>query len=194
MAILSARFLHWLGRGRSLLALLCLLGGLAGARGAAAAPAAEYQVKAVFLFNFAQFIDWPATAFADSQAPIVIGVLGEDPFGPYLDEVVHSEKVGDRPLEVRRYRRVEEITGCHILFIGRSNVAQLERALAGLQGKSVLTVGEPDNFCRKGGMVRFVTESGKIHLRINAEAAKAAGLTISSKLLRWAPIVETGKD
>jgi hypothetical protein len=157
-------------------------------------PAAEYQVKAVFLFNFAQFVDWPAQAFANDQAPIVIGVLGEDPFGSYLDEVVQSEKIGDRALVVRRYRRVEDATGCHILFVSRSNAAQLDRVLARLQGKNVLTVGDLDNFCLRGGMVRFVTEKGKIHLRINMDVAKAAGLTISSKLLRWATIVTTGKD
>jgi hypothetical protein len=157
-------------------------------------PTAEYQVKAVFLFNFAQFVDWPATAFESEQAPIVIGVLGEDPFGSYLDEVVQSEKIGDRALVVRRYRRVEDAAGCHVLFIGRSNAAQLDRVLARLQGRSVLTVGDLDNFCLRGGMVRFVTEKGKIHLRINVDAAKAAGLTISSKLLRWATIVTTGKD
>ncbi|SDR71305.1 YfiR family protein [Opitutus sp. GAS368] len=155
---------------------------------------AEYQVKAVFLFNFAQFVDWPAAAFENDQAPIVIGVLGEDPFGSYLDEVVQSEKIGDRALVVRRYRRVEEALGCHILFIGRSNAAQLDRVLARLQGTSVLTVGDLDNFCLRGGMVRFVTEKGKIHLRINMDVAKAGGLTISSKLLRWATIVTTGKD
>ena len=157
-------------------------------------PVAEYQVKAVFLFNFAQFVDWPEQAFKDDQAPIVIGVLGEDPFGSYLDEVVQSEKIGGRALVVRRYRRGEDVAGCHIPFVSPSSAAQLERVLADLHGQSVLTVGDVDNFCRRGGMVRFIKEKGKIHLRINVEAAKAAGLTISSKLLRWATIITTGKD
>lgn len=157
-------------------------------------PDAEYQVKAVFLFNFAQFVDWPAQAFENDQAPIVIGVLGEDPFGSYLDEVVQSEKIGDRALVVRRYHRVEDAGGCHILFVSRSNAGQLDRIMAALQGRSVLTVGDLDSFNRRGGMVRFVTEKGKIHLRINTDAAKEAGFTISSKLLRWATIVTTGKD
>src|SRR5438128_12279187 len=73
------------------------------------APAPEYQVKAVFLFNFAQFVEWPRNAFPETRAPLVIGVLGEDPFGSYLDETVRGEKVNDRPLVVQRYHRVEDI-------------------------------------------------------------------------------------
>src|ERR1700741_2837366 len=80
----------------------------------------EYQVKAVFLFNFAQFVDWPPAAFSGADAPLVIGILCDDPFGPYLDETVRDEKVADRPLEIQRYRRVDEIRTCHVLFISRS--------------------------------------------------------------------------
>src|SRR5881296_3853751 len=65
------------------------------------APVAEYQIKAVFLFNFAQFVDWPTNAFSEAQAPLVIGVLGEDPFGVYLDETVRGEKVNNRPVAVQ---------------------------------------------------------------------------------------------
>jgi hypothetical protein len=84
------------------------------------APSREYQIKAVFLFNFAQFVEWPPAAFRDSNSPLVIGVLGDNPFGTYLDETVRDEKVGNRPLEVQRYQRVDEIKTCHVLFIGPS--------------------------------------------------------------------------
>src|SRR5688500_2932564 len=80
---------------------------------------AEYQLKAVFLFNFAQFVEWPPEAFPENQSPLVIGVLGEDPFGPYLDQIVSGENANNRPLAVQRYRQVEEIKTCHILFISR---------------------------------------------------------------------------
>src|SRR5262245_36573345 len=83
-------------------------------------PPPEYQLKAVFLFNFAQFVEWPSAAFPEAQTPLVIGILGEDPFGAYLDETVRGETVNNRSLIVRRYRRVEEIETCHILFISRS--------------------------------------------------------------------------
>lgn len=149
----------------------------------------EYQVKAVFLFNFAEFVDWPPGAFEDAQSPLIIGILGEDPFGAYLDDAVRGEKVNNRPLVIRRYQRVEDVTSCHILFLDLDAPDQLERALSDLKGRSILTVGEADNFSRLGGMIRFVMEKNRIHLKINLGAAKEAGLTISSKLLRPAEIV-----
>ena len=161
---------------------------------AAAAPAAEYQLKAVFLFNFAQFVEWPAEAFPEPKAPLIIGVLGDDPFGTYLDETVHGEKVNDRPLSIQRYRRIDDIKTCHILFISRSEANQLEPIFASLKGRHVLTVSDFSGFAQSGGMIRFVTEKNKIRLRINLEAAKTAELTISSKLLRPAEIVTPGKD
>ena len=70
--------------------------------GAQTAKASEAQVKAVFLFNFAQFVDWPPEAVPDSQAPLIIGILGEDPFGDFLDATVRGERRGARPFEIGR--------------------------------------------------------------------------------------------
>jgi uncharacterized protein DUF4154 len=161
---------------------------------AQSAPDPEYQLKAVFLFHFAQFVEWPASAFPNSQTPLVIGILGEDPFGPYLDETVRGEMVNDRPLVVRRYRSVEEITTCHILFISRREDRRLRGILDSLRGRSVLTVSDADRFATLGGMIRFVTDHKRIRFRINLEAARAASLTLSSKLLRPAEIVPAGGD
>ena len=176
----------------------CLLGSLVlvacGPWLEAQAPrASEYQVKAVFLFNFAQFVDWPPGAFPDSAAPIVIGVLGNDPFGAYLDETVRGERVRGHPLEVRRYRTIEEIRTCHILFINPSGAGRLEDVLGELKDRAILTVGDDAGFAQRGGMIRFVSENSRIRMRINLEAAAAANLTISSKLLRAAEIVTPGK-
>jgi len=179
------------------IAWLCgfvLLGFATPAVAAESAPSAEYQLKAVFLFNFAQFVEWPARAYRDAKAPLVIGVLGEDPFGAFLDRLVSGEKVGGRPLIVRRFPRADDITECHILFISRSEAATLNQVLARLKGRSLLTVSDVDTFTRQGGIVRFVMENGKIRLRINVEAAKECDLTISSKILRPAMIVTADKD
>jgi hypothetical protein len=151
-----------------------------------APPSGEYQVKAVFLFNLAQFVDWPAKAFPDPGAPLVIGVLGEDPFGSYLDETLRGETVHNRPLLLQRYRRVSEIRMCHVLFISRSETNRLDQIFAALRGRSILTVGDADEFITRGGMIRLVTEKNRIRMRINVNAVRAAGLTISSKLLRLA--------
>ena len=121
-------------------------------------------------------------------------MLGDDPFGPYLEELVRGERIGGRPLEVRHYRRAEEVRGCHILFISRSEDGHLEQILAQVRGRGLLTVGDTDGFNRRGGIIRFTTEGGKIRLRISVEAAKAAGLTISSKLLAHATIVGMSQD
>lgn len=157
-------------------------------------PTPEYQLKAVFLFNFAQFVEWPAHAFGSSSAPLVIGVLGDDPFGAYLDNVVTGEKVGEHPLMIRRYRRDEDPDACHILFVSASETSRLGTVMARMKGRSILTVSDLDAFNRAGGMVRFVTESGKIRLRINVEAAKACELKISSKILRPATVVTQEKE
>jgi len=158
------------------------------------ASATEYQVKAVFLFNFAQFVEWPAEAFPDRDAPLIIGVLGQDPFGSYLDETVRGERVNSRQLVVQRYRRVEDVKNCHLLFISRSEGDHLEQIVNSLRYRRILTVSDADISAKSGVIIRFVTEQNKIKLRISIAAARAANLTISSKLLRLAEIVAPGKD
>ena len=128
---------------------------------AQSASSREYQVKAVFLFNFAQFVEWPTNAFSQAQTPLVIGVLGEDPFGAYLDDTVRGEKVNNRSLVVERYRRAEEIKTCHVLFISRSEADRLAEILANLKGRNILTVGDAESFAERGGMIRFVTEKNQ---------------------------------
>ena len=159
---------------------------------AAPTTVSEDQVKAVFLFNFSQFVSWPAEAFARPEAPLVIAVLGVDPFGENLDAAVRGEHVGDRPLEVRRYRSLADIKDCQILFINRSETARLPEIVAALRGRNILTVSDADDAAKLGVIIQFVTENNRIRLRINASAARADGLTISSKLLRPAQIVGTG--
>jgi hypothetical protein len=166
---------------------LLLVGGRDGS--AQMAPAKEYQVKSVFLFNFAQFVTWPSEAFSGARSPILIGVLGDDPFGRALDDVVMGEAVMARQLVVERFRRVEDIKTCHILFISPSEADKYEQIFAGLRGRSILTVGDTDGFSNRGGMIRFRTEQNRIRLRVNVAAAQAAGLTISSQLLRAAELV-----
>ncbi|MCI0530621.1 MAG: YfiR family protein [candidate division Zixibacteria bacterium] len=157
-------------------------------------PHPEYALKAVFLFNFAQFVNWPADAFPDGQAPLVIGVLGEDPFGNYLEETVQGEKVDGRPLTVSRYSSVDEIDTCHVLFISQSEAERADKIISKLDGRSILTVTDARDFSQTGIMIRFVSEKKKIKLKINVDAAKAAELAISSKLLRLADIVRSDKE
>src|SRR5262245_22285190 len=105
-------------------------------------PLPEYQVKAAFLFNFARFVEWPSDAFADARSPLVIGVLGPDPFGAELDEVVRGKTVHGRSIVVQRYARPSDVGPCHVLFVGRGEAGRLRRGLGALKDGRVLTVGE----------------------------------------------------
>lgn len=178
--------------GTCLVGVALLLGWGRGLLGQTA-RASEYQVKAVLLFKVAQFVDWPAGAFADSAAPFVIGVLGDDPFGPYLDDAIRGETVGGRPLEVRRYHRVEDIRACHILFISASEAGRLDAIVRDLKDRAVLTVGDEPGTAQRGAMIRLIADRSRIRVRINLQATEAAQLRVSSKLLRVAEIVTPGK-
>ncbi|MEO8147467.1 MAG: YfiR family protein [Bacteroidia bacterium] len=151
-------------------------------------PSIEYRVKAIFLFNFTRFIDWPDSSFGTKDAPLVIGIIGEDPFGAYLDETVAGEKCGTHSILIQHYTEVTEINSCHILYINLSDPAQIKTILNTLAGRSILTVNDNPDFPRWGGMVRFFTENNKLRLQINAATTKAAQLNISSKLLGVAQI------
>jgi hypothetical protein len=174
---------------REVITLLAALAASTRCGAYAAAAPSEYEVKAVFLFNFSQFVSWPPAAFGTADAPMIIAVLGTDPFGHELDAVVKGEHVGAHPLEVRRYHDVSEVKDCHILFIDRSEAAQLGEIVQALRGRSILTVSDIDDATRAGVMIDLVKQSERIRLRINVAAARAGGLTISSKLLRPAEIV-----
>jgi len=149
----------------------------------------EYDLKAVFLLNFARFVDWPADAFQEAGTPIVIGVLGADPFGTTLQETVANESAHDRKVVVKHYRSVDELEPCQILFVPDSESAQWPKLAGNLAHRSTLTVGEGRNFTARDGMIAFERSGRRLRLRVNLAAATAAHLTISSKLLRQAEIV-----
>lgn len=156
-------------------------------------PSQEYKIKAVFVFNFTQFVEWPAEAFATENAPLIIGLLGGNPFGPYLEETVRGEKINGHPLVIQHFQKAEEAMSCHILFINLTKPDQLKQVFENLKTQPILTVSDVNNFTRLGGMIRFITENKKTRIRINLDAAKSANLTISSKLLKLAEIVAPPK-
>ena len=156
---------------------------------ALASPTPEYQVKAAFLFNFSQFVSWPPRAFSSANAPIIIAVLGEDPFGSDLDAILSGQRVDGHPLIARRYRDVSEVDGCHILFIDRSESARLHEILRALRGRDILTVSDIGGSAQSGVMIDLVTQNRHIHMHVNLAAARASGLSVSSQLLKLAQIV-----
>ena len=156
-------------------------------------PSQEYQIKAVFLYHFTQFVEWPDSAHHTESSPIVIGILGEDPFGTYLDEVVAGEEVKGRPIVVQRFHHVDEVDTCHILFINGIKEEQQEQVMQALDGRSILTIGDQNHFIEQGGCIRFMTVNKKIRFQINPDAAKGVGLHISSRLLSLAEIITPEK-
>jgi hypothetical protein len=148
---------------------------------AKAADAQEYAVKAAFLVNFCEFVEWPDEV---DKKDVTIGVLGHDPFGSALESIVAKKNSGDTRYAVQHSGSLSEIKPCHILFISRTDDESIKAAITHFSGKPVLTVGESDAFIKNGGIINFFIEENRVRFEINQAAAKKAGLKISAKLMR----------
>lgn len=146
------------------------------------------QLKAVFLLRLAQFVEWPADAFPAPQTPLVIGVLGQNPFGQALELAVRGETAHGRKIIVRHFRHVQLVAGCHILHISESEAPRLASITSALRGRSVLTVSDVDSILREGGMVRFVSNGNKVNLRVDLVAIKSERMAVDTRLLRIAEV------
>jgi len=169
--------------------LLMLMAAIAPRHAGAAAPSKEYEVKAAFLLNFAQFIQWPAASFPRPDTPFIIGVLGEDPFGAALEQTFQDESVQGRKFVIRRSRRVADMKGCHLVFISKSEKEQIAQILPSLDEPGLVTVSEVDDFVERGGVINFYIDKNKVRFEINLRAAERKGLKISAQLLKRARIV-----
>ncbi len=161
---------------------------------AEAQTASEYQVKAAFLYNFAKFVEWSPEAFSDSGAPLVVGIIGDDPFGSAIDQTIDGKTVNGRRLMIRRLKWGQNLRDCHVLFVSSSERQRLSQILERLKGASVLTVSEMDQFIQQGGIIGFVIEASKVRFEINTSAAEQARLRISAKLLALATSVRRGES
>ena len=146
--------------------------------------AEEYQVKAVYLYNFGRFIEWPASAKTGDA--FAICVLGRDPFGAALDATLAGTTIDNQKLVARRITSAHDATNCRILFISSSEVSRSKDILASLEKAAVLTVSDMPGFAGNGGMIQFVLKENKVRFEVNLTAAEKAGLTLSSQLLKVA--------
>jgi len=146
----------------------------------------EYQVKAAFLYNFTKFVDWPPKKFAHAQAPIVIGVLGKNPFGTALVEMLKDRKVNGREIEFKPIDSVAEIRGLHVLFVTAGEASRFTGLEPALRENSVLGVGESESFLSHGGAIIFALEGDKLRFEINMTSAERADVKISSQLQKLA--------
>jgi YfiR/HmsC-like len=148
----------------------------------------EYGLKSVFLYQFCRFMEWPDSAFSSPSDPLIIGVVGEDPFGTLLKEAVEGETYHGRPIRIEHYRSPRDIKRCHILFVSRSGTDQMAEITSMIAGKSVVTVGETEGFLDRGGMIALTADRNRVRLRVNASTLRGAKVDVSSKLLRVAEI------
>ena len=180
----------------TLIAIISLLSATAlrsHAEGLENSDSSEYLIKAGFIYNFAKLVEWPTTAFAQSDSPIVISILGDDPFGTTLDRIVADKKINGRGFVVKRLKwasGLKDLKDCNILFVSSSEKEHMDSVVDAMKWLPILTIGDGPGFARRGGIMNFTLEDNKIRFEVNVEAAKHADLTISSRLLTLARIVQ----
>ena len=154
-----------------------------GASRAYADSTREYQIKAAFLYNFAKFVDWPADRFTDENSPLLLCVIGTDPFGPTLEHTVSGRKIKGRAIIINRGKAIDNLKFCHLLFVSSSERENMREIVASLAGASVLTTGDMDRFANQGGIINLIKRGNKIRFEINSNAAAQSGLKLSSYLM-----------
>lgn len=169
--------------------LMWLVGmSLSAAECRAEAPSREFQLKAACLVNFVQFVEWPEAALGAPDAPIVITVLGDNPFGAVLDKLARTKIVQGHPLVVRFAQTLDRVGPTHLLFVASPADREAGSVVKHLAGKSVLSVSDAEDFSRAGGCIRFFLDENRTRFEINPSAAKRAGLKPSAKLLQLARV------
>lgn len=174
----------------NIMLLFCLILGGAADLSAEQRNPGEYQVKALFIYNFINFVEWPADSSFSSNSAINVCIVGEDPFNEAFDEI-RNETVKGKRLVIKPYHASEERRGCQLIFIPASEVRRAESILRTVRDAGVLTVGDTEEAARQGAVIGFYMEQKKVRFAINIEAAKHAGFKISSKLLKLAKIVRS---
>jgi hypothetical protein len=161
--------------------------GVAGSLAPAQRPtASEYELKALYLINFARFIEWPAVALPAADTPVNIGILGDDPFGNLFDKTVKDESIQGHPIVLKRTKRLPDLKMCQVVFVCRSERSRYSQIMAGLAKDGVLTVGESEDFAGYGGIITFCVQNNKVQFDISLPAAERASLKMSAKLLQLA--------
>jgi hypothetical protein len=149
----------------------------------------EYVIKAAYLYNFALFVEWPADAFPARDAPIVIGIIGADPFEGALERTVLNKRINGRAVVVRRFASAQEARAAHILFVTAAEAGRIAELRERLDGRPVLVVGEVPEFARRGGTANFFIEENRVRFEVNLDAARRSRLNISARMLDVARIV-----
>lgn len=166
-----------------------LLGGFLGQLHGETPPSREYKLKAGLIYTLTKFVDYPVTATVPELSHFTIGILGQDPFQEEID-ILNDKIIQDQKIEVIRYKRVEEIEACHMLFISRSETAMRASIIDALKKKTILTISDMDDFAEAGGMIHFITVNNRIRFKVNLTKVREADLKLSSQFLKLAIIID----
>lgn len=160
---------------------------------AADAPSVEYRLKAELLERFTKYIDWPPNSLgSDPSAPFLIGIVGKNPFGSYLDRFSQANIKG-KNVEVLEITQLSDVERCQVLFVSGSEEKKLGQILVRTSGKPILTVGDTDGYAQRGVLINFYRYEDYIRFQVNQAEVDKSGLKFSSRLLKLAQLVETGK-
>lgn len=147
------------------------------------------EVKAAFLYNFVRFTEWPAGAFASSSAPLVIGIAGDEILRENLDYVIRGKVAGMHPLTTRNVKDAKDAAGLHLLYVGSAHAFHANDFISAVKHRPVLTVGDDDRFCERGGMINFLIVGNRVRFEVELDATADAGLKVSSRVLTLAKAI-----
>ena len=160
---------------------------------AAAQTATITAVKAAFLFNFANFADWPADSLSPGQG-LSLCVVGDSAVADALNETIKGRTVKGHELTVEVLKADGKIRACHLLYASGFDMTRITQLMQALKGASVLTVSDSDRFAESGGIAQLIVENDRMRFAINAAAADRARIRLSSKLLNLARMVKDESD
>ncbi|GIV03166.1 MAG: hypothetical protein KatS3mg015_1996 [Fimbriimonadales bacterium] len=166
-----------------------LLAAVAGFAVLAPAQTDEAKLKAEFLVRFAAYTSWPTRAFAADSSPVVIGIWKDLTFAKTVIQVRGDRTAGGRPIVVKTITSYSEASEAHLLFIPGAYSSDIARLLIEVKRSPILTVSEVAGFCTKGGILNFYKQGAYVRFEANPDAARSAGVQISSQLLKLARIV-----
>lgn len=193
----AARLLAWCRSWHTVAAMAWAVGvalAPAHAHAQSAPTVTERGVKAAFVYKFLGYVEWPASAFAQADSPVVVGVMGADDLAAELADAVRGRTVGTRAVEVRRLRPGEALTGLHALFVGASERGRLASIARPALGRGILVITESEDALDQGSVINLVVIDGRVRFEVSLEAAERAGLKLSSRMLAVAHLVRMGSN
>ncbi len=177
-----------LRRGTAIALLACLACPPARPQTTGAIP--EHQVKAAYILNFTRYTTWPASVLSEGSSPLVVCAFGTG--AAEVARQLQSRAAGSHPLELRPLQHIEQVSGCHALFLGQTERTQQSSLLSKLRSQAILTIGESPSFLADGGMINLVLVEGSLHFEVNLAATASAGMQLNPRMLALADKVIGG--